>query len=376
MPNEQLIPILRKALLSEPLPANFAIADMNALSEAAYRHGIAPLVFDVMLEIGWGDETMKQVCYQNMLQQSVWSDTIAQAVRSLKKANLQPALLKGFGLATLYPKPYLRAWTDADIWVGVAQYHQACGVLRTTFPDAKHHDEEYEELKHYCFVFPDGKAIELHRVSMDFIAPDEQNYWQHLEVPALTAQQHCITIGDQQIALPEQPFNLLFVFAHAWEHFTSSGIPLKQLCDLMLLLNQILADNNGRIPKEYLAYWNRHLSRLHMLEIWRSIGYCVEQLSGKQGSWPLGIDERYGKYLWLRILQEGQGRVAHTNRYQLREQAKQMPVIKRKFITLHARFNAYRFLKTYAPVYARHLLAEEIKKGIRRTIRNERMIDY
>ena len=82
-----------------------------------------------------------------------------------------------------------------------------------------------------------------------------------------------------------------------------------------------------------------------------------------------------------RVLQEGQCRpkkfeLGGADRYDERERVKRLPVWRRKIMTLQERFANARFLKQYAPAYARHVLWANIRKGIRRTIRRERMIDY
>lgn len=83
-------------------------------------------------------------------------------------------------------------------------------MLRDAFPDAKHHDEEWDELKHYCFVFPNGMAIELHRVSMDFTRPQDQAYWNHLtdRMAVNPDPENKIQVGQVQVPIFEAKFDL------------------------------------------------------------------------------------------------------------------------------------------------------------------------
>lgn len=372
--------------------------DWQILMQQARVHGVEPLVYDAALRLPDGQRPdkalgvqMKQVCLYQMQQQTLWLPRIKAAVEALRKASVEPVLLKGFGLADLYPKPYLRSWGDADIWVGIKNYHAGCKALREAFPEAIHHDEEYEELKHYGIVFPDGNAIELHRVAMDFPTPEEEAYWQTLEVPAMTNSIQQSVISNQQSALdgliltPSEPFNILFVFLHAWEHFCGSGTPLKQILDIALLVQRDYYPLSAEEKALYDGYLRDNLCRFHVQEAWQLIAYVVDYVTGVQ----LPLYESVGnqrsaircQQFLERVLQEGQCRVKEyelggKDRYDERERVKQLPVWRRKIMTLQGRFANARFLKQYAPAYAQHVLWANIRKGIRRTIRRERMIDY
>ena len=43
---------------------------------------------------------------------------------------------------------------------------------------------------------------------------------------------------DREVTLPPAEFNLFYVFAHAFHHFMESGLGLRQMCDLALLLEK------------------------------------------------------------------------------------------------------------------------------------------
>lgn len=395
---DTLLTLLRNAIDggSRALPS---APNWQTVMQQARVHGVEPLVYDAALRLPEEQRPdkalavqMKQVCLYQMQQQTLWLPRIKAAVEALRKAGVEPVLLKGFGLADLYPKPYLRSWGDADIWVGIKNYHAGCKALREAFPEAIHHDEEYEELKHYGIVFPDGNAIELHRVAMDFPTPKEEAYWQTLEVPAMTVGSQSSAISNQQSALdglirtPSEPFNILFVFLHAWEHFCGSGTPLKQILDIALLIKRDYYPLSADAKAFYDGYLRDNLNRFHVQEAWQLIAYVVDYVTGVQ--LPLYdkdvrnqmSDIRCQRFM-ERVLQEGQCRpkefeLGGADRYDERERVKRLPVWRRKIMTLQERFANARFLKQYAPAYARHVLWANIRKGIRRTIRRERMIDY
>jgi len=414
--------------------------------------GTAPLVYNQLLLLSPSqvpDLTddmriqLKQHCLSNMLNQQRLQSILTTVWSALQHPAegepVHPVLLKGFGLAQLYPQPYLRTWGDLDVYVGPAQYHRAAALLRDAFPQAKHHDEEWEELKHYNFVLPSGDSIEMHRITIAFLSRRDQAYYQRLEdeamdrpdgydgrspgledaalqfrerhgVPteacgynhqsAINIQQSSIQIGDLTCALPEPQFNLLFVFLHAWNHFVYEGVGYKQLCDLallarMLMINDERLTNNDK--HSLITYLSKHLRRLHMLEPWQLIGYVlIHSLNLSPAEWPLYHEthhvRKYGERLLTCILNGGQVRhkdqssiaqrasiqqsaIAQraSNRYEARDKALKMNILQRKFLTLKGKLSTARSLRPYCPRYARYFALTDILRGLRRTLRGEKM---
>lgn len=439
--------LLRAACFGNSFEGTVSPGEVQEILRLCQIHGTGPLVYNELLkgltprtpspdgeeellipELKMHATAMKQVCMQNMLLQGQWEQIIVKVWKSLspdlspkgerslhkdETQGVHAVLMKGFAYAHNYPLPYLRSWGDLDVWVGPEQYHKACGLLREAFPEAKHHDEEWDELKHYCFVFPDGKAIELHRVSMDFLSARDQQYWCQLEAEA--ANGGSLEVAGVQVPVFEPKFDLLFCFMHSWEHFTGSGIPLKQVCDMALLVHFVYrpltlidrdADRSSATDRPSRAlideYLRKHLTALAMMEVWKAYGYMACKAMGMDwAEWPLlcssledgadsayslefrGVEKetvKYGERLYEQVIREGQCRKKDygeaTDRYEARENARKMNILARKWLTLRGRIEKARFMHYFAPRYARYVLWQEIKKGIRRTLRREEMINY
>ena len=157
---------------------------------AAFQ-GTGALVYDQLLKMKDVEMPadirmqMKQQCVHSMMLQQSMVPIMAKAWTALEDADIHPVLLKGFGIAQYYPLPHLRQWGDIDLYVGQANYHKACSILREVFPEAKHPEEEYEDYKHYNLDF-DNTAIETHRISMAFAHPRDRKYYEQLEAKCLT----------------------------------------------------------------------------------------------------------------------------------------------------------------------------------------------
>lgn len=321
---------------------------------------------------------------------------LKQTFTALSSGGIHPVLLKGFGLAALYPKPYLRTWGDLDVYVGQEQYHQAAEILRQAFPEAKHHDEEWEELKHYNFVLPDGNVIEMHRDTVKMELPRERRVYEALERQGCIIEHRVERVEDIDVSVPEAKFNMLFTFLHAWNHFVESGVGFKQLCDVALLAHKMsenasLNDELNRLDRlndglmDYEEYLKTNLRKLHLMQPWQLIGYvCVEYLGLPVGEWPLlkwsRWLQKHGERFAQRVMAEGCARPSEckslVDKIEQREKAKQMNIIARKWLTFKGRFRVVQLVYPYAPAYACHLLWITLYRGIRRTIRGEKMLDY
>lgn len=359
------------------------VADVDSLAHLAQIQGTAPLIFDKVLSIHDSQCTMhdelqmqmKQVCMQNMMGYEHLLSLLKQTWNGLVSGGVQPVVLKGFGLASLYPIPYLRSWGDLDIYVGPQQYHQSAAILRQVFPDAKHHDEEREELKHYNFVLPDGNVVEMHRTSAILMHPIKNKYFLNLESDAMKPENvQWAEMEDIRFAIPEAKFNLLFTFYHAWEHFIREGLGFKQVADLALLAHRTYNQQS------LTSYLRRHLRRLRLYEPWQLIGYvCVTALGLPKSEWPLY--EEGGARLQAqreRFLQDILSRglmPRHQSDASMHKKAKQMKVLVRKYMTLKNRFANATEIIPYSPRYARHMMISSVINGIYRIITGAKMID-
>lgn len=343
-----------------------AISD-NQLSEvirlAAFQ-GTGPLVFDQLLkfkDVEIPDTLrmqMKQQCMMSMMQQNTMTPILSQAWNALTKADIHPVLLKGLALAQYYPQPHLRQWGDIDLYVGQKQYHQACKVLDATFPDADHPAEDDEERKHYNYVFP-NTVLEMHRISMGFAHPRDRKYYEALEDKFLTKDGPAFKIDGLSITTPEDTFNVFFTFLHAWHHFIETGMNIKQVCDVAVLLHA----KRDTIDRARLKAM---LVKLHLLEVWQLVMYIIVQhlgLSQEETPFYTEVCKTRAELLFERIFKEGTSRKAER----FKPEGKSYVI--RKWFTFQLRLASVRLVKPYAPRYARHILLSAIIHGIERAFK-------
>lgn len=332
--------------------------------EQCLAQGVGPTVFPKRLEDAIDPEHnagMKMVCLQNLQQQVKLQYTLTQAWTALTKAGIRPVLMKGAGLAALYPEPQMRTWGDIDLFVGIDQYHPACAVMRETFPDALKFDEELDHYKHYNLI-ADGISIEIHRVSVGFQHPiDERRYAQMEHFGVEHAEP--LTVNGLEVKVFEPTFNALFVMLHSWEHMITQGANVRQLYDVALLLRRY----HKQIDAQRLKKW---LNQLHLMDVWKLYVYLLVQYLGvpQEETFFYDMSERLaarGERLMKDLLA---GKMVEPKP---QEQASRNRII-RKWHTMQGRLRNARRIAKYSPAYARHMNATTLLHGALRFFAKDR----
>lgn len=374
MLKEVYLQLLKKAVLNEdsnPDRQDLNSETLDQVWKLAQHQGTAALVGNELLKCDVVTSPtllaqIKMLCMQAMVGQQRQMAALKRVWGALEKAGIEPVLLKGFGLAQLYPLPYLRQWGDADIWVGHGHYEQVTEAICKTMNVTWHHESENENKRHYNFNTEDGFVFEVHPQTIPWILPKEEALYQKLELDAMA---HCETIDveGQTFRIPERGFNQLFVFLHAWEHFTSTGTNMKQLSDLALLCSR------EPLPKRFYEV----LRPLGMLEPWEVMGFAMVQLFGlKKECWTGYRDSRRVKRLGERLIREVLEPLTQKDRCSERPlrcnalwataNAEGCPKLLRKLGTFRERVKTARKIGKVSPKYGRHYLWMAVYKGMRR----------
>lgn len=166
---------------------------------------------------------------------------------------IRTMLLKGAGLASLYPVPSHRPCGDIDIWLHGRQ-READRLVREELNIAVKNDVHH----HTIFLF-NGVMIENH---FDFL-----NLWSHRSNREL--ERHLrrlaekegrrLDVGAQQVSLPPPDFNALFLMRHMAVHFAAVEIGLRHIADWAVFLE---ADGEKvNWPEIRTIYKAQHMDR-------------------------------------------------------------------------------------------------------------------
>lgn len=175
-------------------------------------------------------------------------EQLGQLFPALQSAGVDAILIKGWGVARLFPEPGLRPITDHDICVCPSQFEAASAVVagRTR----------------------EFGLIDLHEGVTDL--PDRS-------FAAIVRRAQTANVGDAAIRLPGPEDQLRLVALHAWRH--NFNRPLN-LCDLGLLLESL--------PSEF--DWDYFRSGDRVLTAWAlSALELTRRLLGARFHWPADL---------------------------------------------------------------------------------------
>lgn len=273
----QYFVLLRAALWGESVDIDGAI-DWKAVMKIAEHHGNTGLVSDVAVKLE-GDNRpsaemvskMQTALRNGLLHQMRLRQILVSAVQLLREHDIEPVLLKGFGLALLYPNPSLRQFGDIDLFVGRDQFHESCTLLRT-LPGGYNWGEEMEVGRHYNIEF--GRyPMEVHRLSADIDDPEELSVYEPIEHDGLAENTRRVDLDGFEITVPSNEFQVFFTFFHAWHHFLTSGVGWRQVSDVAMALHAY----HGQLDLDKL---NRWISTMHLMKPWQTFGWLMVNTLG------------------------------------------------------------------------------------------------
>lgn len=235
----------------------------------------------------------------NVATHNLLNNTLLQVVSTLDNAGVRSVLLKGQGLARVYPVPELRACGDIDIYVGSENYLKSCEVLGN-IASWKEDSQPAENTKHFDIRI--GKTtVEIHRYSDVNASKRYDRIYQAYSDEGLSHNLRVMDFAGTTVNTPADDFNAFYIFNHIWHHFMTSGIGLRQLCDWMLFLHARKDDIDQ-------AKLKKILDDMDMMKPWQAFGcVLVEKMGMPAEEFPF-YDARRGKKVRKivdRILTEG-----------------------------------------------------------------------
>ncbi len=156
----------------------------------------------------------------------------------LERLHLHGCILKGTGLARLYPIPEHRTCGDIDVWVKGT--HDS--ILKA-FDSAGYGigDILYQECK--VGLFKDV-VVEVHFHPSKMYSPFRNLHLQRT-LEALSPIR-----DDATLTWPEARFNAIFCMAHMYRHYLEGGLGLRQMMDYYYVLQQLSPEDRGPVMRQ------------------------------------------------------------------------------------------------------------------------------
>lgn len=222
----------REVFTCAPQPEAWA-----ALFAEARRHAIAAWLWPAVEHLPAAQHPPREIALGwfalsqqvQTLNRRVDRDAVA-AYRHATQAGLPACVLKGQGVAQLYPAPHLRQPGDIDLWL--AGGHGApLRYVRTHFPGA------HIAFHHAQYQPAGGTSVEFHFVPswLDF-PPHNRRLRQFFAANAPAAFAHRVALSAGEIATPPPAFNAVYLALHLFRHLFEEGIGLRQFTDYFYCL--------------------------------------------------------------------------------------------------------------------------------------------
>lgn len=237
-----LLALVRMALWggNEPLPDR--LPDWKEVLSLAKKQTLQGLVAEVVpmlperlqpnaqLKMQLHVTAMKIISSHSLLNRKV-----ADIKTRMDSYGIHTVLFKGQGVALNYPNPLSRQCGDIDLYVGEQNFARALELL---IPDSAKKASAYSQVKHFN-VDEDGVHIEIHRIAEILPGLGNDRRFQRWTVDNLFSPEvRKVEIGGATVNLPPADFDALYIMNHAWHHFMSGGIGLRQLCDWSMHLHR------------------------------------------------------------------------------------------------------------------------------------------
>lgn len=183
---------------------------------------------------------------------------IAKLVDRLKKEDILTLLVKGQGISQCYERPLWRASGDVDLFLDEINYQKAAKMLP---PIASNVEEEDKAIRHLAMNISEFE-VELHGTLCGQIRKSVDDGLMKVQKDTFENKKFRIWHNNNiDVFLPSANNDVVFVFAHIYQHFFGEGIGLRQICDWC----RLLWTYKDEIDKPLLE---SRLIRMHLMNKW------------------------------------------------------------------------------------------------------------
>lgn len=227
---EELVALLRAAVLGVPLPEGFAPRDLGALFRLAARQDLGHLLYDVLEEAGLLPEGALCEALRRERLRAVWrygtlSHEEGRITAALREAGIGYLPLKGAAVRALWPEPWMRTSCDLDLLVREEEATRAAEVIRTALGYTVR-GVGYRDLS--LFAPGDLVHLELH-FSLRGDSPAD---------PVLARVWEYATPGEGGCFALDPAFRIFHTLTHIAYHLRAGGGGMRPIADLYLLCRE------------------------------------------------------------------------------------------------------------------------------------------
>lgn len=231
--------VLRAGLRAQsPDDSMLSGEEWAALLKLADEQEVLPLVYDTVYRCVSSRslayehrKRYREKALQLAVRQVVQTNEFLTLVLHAQAEGLDPVVLKGITVRSLYPKPMLRPSVDEDLLVSreeTEKYHRffLSEGLEPDEPEAEIHTAD--ELSYHKPQSP--TYIEMHMS----LFPQDSDAYGDCNSLFENVSEHSVRVQVEDVSLRvlEPTDHLLYLICHAYKHFLHSGVGIRQVCDM------------------------------------------------------------------------------------------------------------------------------------------------
>ena len=232
------------------------------------------------------------------------NNTASKVELQFRDNNFSCCIIKGQGIAQLYPHPELRTPGDIDIWVN-GNRQDVISFVRNCSKSS------HAVYHHIDGIRLDGVEVETHFTPSYMANPFANRRLQKwIQEERVKQLENTTNICEGiRIHTPTLAFNRVFILHHIYRHFFYEGIGLRQMMDFYYVLKQ-------GFSKEEQEETLRIYKRLNILNFSGAVIYVLREIFGLEEEFFITPpDEEYGKVLLSEIMIGGNfGQAIHVEK--------------------------------------------------------------
>jgi len=261
MSTDRLLELLRIELgVQETITAPLTDAEWENVVRLAKKHCVIGLVYGAIQKLPDDYKPQRKIKLQfaitsEKIQQknALLNEQCRQITKELSALSLKSCILKGQGLAMLYPHPDLRQCGDIDVWVtnnesGMVDRRQIVNLIDSKWTTGKtfyHH----VDIKPFG---PDGTEVEVHFTPSWMNSPLSNDKLQKYFAKSAGRQFENYFL-DKGFNAPTNDFNTVYGMIHLYRHLMTEGFGLRQLCDYYEILTHSSSEDRLAAMKVFLS---------------------------------------------------------------------------------------------------------------------------
>lgn len=233
MDERQAVIYLTKCALNSITPSAQLIStmDLERVYSYAAQHMLGTMVAMVLETAGYKDERSKKIKVSSLYKAKQFDYALKRVIGKLEEAGVWYVPLKGIVLKSLYPIEEMREMVDHDILINAERRNDVRMIMESegfsTEMYCESYNDKYKKTPILCF--------EMHvDLFSKFFHDRIYEYFHNIELIKDETNQYGFHLSNEDL--------YLYMVAHEYKHYSGSGIGLKSLVDVYVLLSGLNLD--------------------------------------------------------------------------------------------------------------------------------------